>query len=137
MSRVLSPFILISSCVVFCPKALADEKKPPATPDPPTTLDVRLVDMDGKTVEGAYVSTFVDFAVNPRDSAADETGWRYYPKVVSDRDGMGRLADKYGIDCVVARHVGRKLVAIQSVKPEQSKGVVTVMMHPDMKRGHH
>ncbi len=61
MSRALLPFILISSCVVCCPKALSDEKKSPAVPDLPTTLDVRLVDVDGKPVEGAYVSGFTDF----------------------------------------------------------------------------
>jgi len=91
------------------------------------------MDVGGKPVKGARVSTFAGFSARSKDFAPDESGWSYYPKVVSDGDGMARITDKYGIDCVIARHVGKKLVAIQSVSPEQAKGTVTVTMHPECK----
>jgi len=52
---------------------------------------------------------------------------------VSDRDGLARITDEYGITVVVARHVGKKLVAIQSVSREQAKGPLTVTMYPQCK----
>lgn len=110
-----------------------------ALPEPPTKLDVRLVDVDGKPVEGAHVGAFCCFfpesraALIPKsnDSKPDECNWRYYPpNVISDKEGRAHIDYMYGISGIVARHVGRRLVAIEKIAPEQSKGTVTVSMRP-------
>lgn len=94
-------------------------------------LTVRLVDEDGKPVEGAQVGTSADF-VPPRPNrvAPYEANWYYWNGTSSDRDGMASITDGPR-NCVVARHVGRKLVAIQGVSPEQVKAseTVTVTLH--------
>ena len=106
---------------------------PPDADSKPTTLAVRLVDMDGKPIEGAGLSTFSGFSAHSKNFAPDETGWSYYPKVVSDRDGMARIADDDGITVIISRHVVKTLVAIQPISPEQAKGQVTVTMYPQCK----
>jgi thiol-disulfide isomerase/thioredoxin len=114
---------------------LAAEATPPIDSNQ-TALVVRLVDMDGKPVEGARVSTFAefdDFSTKSKHFAPDESGWNYFSKVVSDRDGMARVTDGCEIDLVVARHIGKKLVAIQSVNPEEARKTVTVTMYPQCK----
>ena len=86
---------------------------------------------DGKPVEGAHVCTFASSFARPNYFAPYESAWRYSPNIVSDSDGMARIADQYG-RCVVARHVERKLVAVRSISPEQMNGtdVVTLTMQP-------
>ena len=84
------------------------------------SLLVRVVDAEGKPVEGAHVCTDAMHNARPDYFTPDESGWRYSPDVFSDRDGMARIADQYGIYCVYARHVDRKLVAIQSVSRTQN-----------------
>jgi thiol-disulfide isomerase/thioredoxin len=116
--------------------ALAADAPPPNANSNHAALVVRLVDKDGKPVEGARVSVFAQFADFKRESkylCPDETGWSYYPKVVSDRDGMARMADDDDIAFVVARHVGKKLVAIQTIDPKRAQGPVTVTMCPQCK----
>jgi thiol-disulfide isomerase/thioredoxin len=123
-------------CAVSCKGALAADATPPNAKPNQTTLVVRLVDKDGKPIEGARVGVFAQFADFERESKyflPDETGWRYYPQIVSDHDGMARITDDDDIDFVVARHVGKKLVGIQTISPGQSQGSVTVTMQPQCK----
>lgn len=86
MSQKLPAYAVISLCIVLCAKSLGAE---PATPDAGSNrqaLVVRLVDADGKPVEGASVNTFASFAdfdTKSKSSELDESGWNYYPKVVS------------------------------------------------------
>ena len=94
-------------------------------------LTVRVVDVDGKPVEGAHVATYAGFHVSPNQFVPYESGWTYSPNILSDGDGKARIADPYN-RCVVARHVERKLVAVRSISPEQINGAdaVTLTMHP-------
>lgn len=124
--------LCVAACILFF---VAKIKLPTAKPNQ-KTLVVRLVDADGKPIEGARVSTFASFADydnKPKYFMPDESGWSYCPKLVSDRDGMARITDDSEIDRVVARHVGKKLVSVQSISPKQAKGPVTVTMYPQCK----
>lgn len=94
-------------------------------------LTVRLVDKEGKPVEGAVVARSASFHPKPNRFSPYESGWDYFSDAGSDRDGVARIAGER-IDCVVARHVERKLVAIQRISPEQagSSKTVTITMQP-------
>jgi glutathione peroxidase-family protein len=87
--------------------------------DAKNALTVRVVDQEGKPGD------------NPNQFTPYESGWSYSPNILSDRDGMARVADPYN-RCVIARHVERKLVAVRSINPEQMNGtdVVTLTMQP-------
>ncbi len=128
----LLPCVVISFCLAACPMVLAAEGMSPGG-NSNRELVVRLVDVDGKPIEGAHVGRS---ATLPIDQAvaddADESGWRYEPHAVTDGNGLARILEEEEIPlvCLVARHVGRKLVAIQSVTPEQLKGTITVTMRP-------
>jgi WD40 repeat protein/beta-lactamase regulating signal transducer with metallopeptidase domain/uncharacterized GH25 family protein/glutathione peroxidase-family protein len=103
--------------------------------DASNALAVRVVDVDGKPVEGAHVATSTNFQVLPNHFVPYDSGWTYSLNILSDRDGMARIANQHGINCVVARHVERKLVALQSISPEQMKqrNTVTMTMYPECK----
>ena len=108
-----------------------------ADADAKFALAVRLIDLDGKPVEGAHVSTFASFRGTSDYHVPDELRWTYNPNVISDRDGIARLGDQT-THCIVARHVERGLVALQSITPQQMQqmkqtDVVTVTMHPQCK----
>jgi glutathione peroxidase-family protein len=92
---------------------------------------VRVVDVDGKPVEGAHVAGIAEYRISPHQFVPYDSGWTYFPNVLSDGNGMARIADPYN-RCVVARHVERKLVAVRSISPQQMKGtdVLTLTMQP-------
>ena len=94
-------------------------------------LTVRVVDVDGKPVEGAHVAGIAEYRISPHQFVPYDSGWTYFPNVLSDGNGMARIADPYN-RCVVARHVERKLVAVRSISPQQMKGtdVLTLTMQP-------
>jgi thiol-disulfide isomerase/thioredoxin len=122
----------------FSLKSLAEETKVTDTAALPTTLDVRLVDEDGKPVEGAYLGVIAYFGYVSKDprlskDRADASGWRYAPHVVSDRDGRAHIVFESGINHVVARHAGRKLVAVQQIAAGKAKGTVSITMYPECK----
>jgi hypothetical protein len=84
----------------------------------PQTLNVRIVDAEGNPVEGANVASSAEFRAGYNYLGDNEPAWDYFRNVISDQDGRARVADQYRIDCVVARHVERKLVAIQRISSE-------------------
>ncbi len=107
----------------------------PAAADAKGVLTVRLVDEDGKPVAGAQVGTSADFVPpQPNRVAPYEANWYYWNGTLSDRDGTTCIADG-PMNCVVARHVERKLVAIQRISPEHVKSseTVTITMQPQCK----
>lgn len=99
------------------------------------TLTVRIVDAEGKPVEGANVASSAQFRAGYNYLGDNEPAWDYFRNVISDRDGKARLADQPYIACVVARHVERKLVAIQTISPKQlsSSEIVTITLQPQCK----
>ncbi len=106
----------------------------PVAADAEGVLTVRLIDEDGKPVEGAQVATSVSFRSRPNRFAPYESNWTFYSSAVSDGDGMARIADEH-MTCVVARHAERKLVAVQDIPLEPTKrpDSVTLTMHPHCK----
>ena len=98
-------------------------------------LTVRLVDEDGKPVEGAIVATSAWFSPRPNRFAPYESNWTYFSGGQSDRAGMANVSTQGRFDCVIARHAERKLVAVQGITPEQVKSseTVTITMQPQCK----
>jgi hypothetical protein len=96
---------------------------------------VRIVDAEGNPVEGANVASSAAFHAGYNYLGDNEPAWDYFRNVISDQDGKARVADQGRIDCVVARHVERKLVAIQRISPEQVKSseTVTITLQPQCK----
>lgn len=134
MFHELRVCVAVVLCAVGCQGALAADATSPKAKPNQSTLVVRLVDKDGKPIDGARVGVFAQFADFKREAtylAPDETEWSYYPKVVSDHNGMARITDDDDIAFVVARHFGKKLIAIQKISPGQTQGPVTVTMHPE------
>lgn len=101
----------------------------------PQTLNVRIVDAEGKPVADASVASSAEFRAGYNYLGDNEPAWDYFRNVLSDRDGRARLADQGRIDCVVARHSERKLVAIQAISPEQARSseTVTITLQPQCK----
>lgn len=94
------------------------------------TLVVRLVDGEGKPVQGAHVGDYVRFG-RPSERPVDESGWYYAAHAISDADGTARVVDEQRfLTCIVARHVARKLVAVQPISRRQLNNGVTVTMQP-------
>lgn len=78
MNRILLPTILISSCIAWCARAHVEEKRSPGDSEPPTSINVRLLDEDGKPVVGAVVSTFTfRWRTRYKGFVPDESGWCY------------------------------------------------------------
>lgn len=87
------------------------------------TIDVQLVDGDGKPVAGAEVGVFGAVGHRVRDRAAKMgTEWFYVNHVRSGADGVAlcsvtpKMLDLY---CLIARHEGRKIAAIAGVDRKQ------------------
>jgi protocatechuate 3,4-dioxygenase beta subunit len=99
------------------------------------TLNVRIVDAEGKPVEGVMVATSAEFRTGYNYLGDNEPAWSYFRYVLTDEDGLARMAYQSSIDCVVARHVERKLVAIRKIAPEevQSSETVTIALKPQCK----
>lgn len=139
MNTRFLPAVMISFCIACCARGLAANKGAPGAAEPPTTIDVRLLDEDGKPVAGASVGTFAfrwSSGYKKEDGkpyVPDESGWCYSPQVRSDGEGKARLTYKFGISRVVARHVGRALVAVQDVPSGQPKDAVAITLHAQCK----
>ncbi len=116
-------------CVATRSRVCTAEQTSPTTSSV-QTLVVRLVDVDGQSVEGAHVGVFAFFGYESTEPK-DESGWHYQQHTVSDSNGLARITDDRKLpSCLFARHVSRKLVAIQNVSPEQFKETVTITMQP-------
>jgi thiol-disulfide isomerase/thioredoxin len=127
-------FALVLAAV--CPTWAADAQ--PATKAAPvTTLAVRLVDSDHKAVSGAHVGTFAYSSQRPR-RPADESGLMYFDHCVSNQDGFAKfpskrsaLADPRGHVQIVARHVGRSLIALADLDSADSRPLVEMTVVPE------
>ncbi len=107
----------------------------PVAADAEGVLTVRLVDKDGKPVEGARAGSTAYFQARPNRFVPYGSNWSYYPSSVSNRDGKVRIADPSMNSVVVARHDKRGLVAIGNIRPEAMKRLdeKTLTMHPHCK----
>ena len=103
----------------------ADRAKPGFT--------ARLVDTDGKPVEGAVVGTYAVRFPASNTFAPPESRWEFSPGVLSRPDGTARIAEKDYANCVVARHAARKLVGMAAVSNEQLKQgePIKLVMYPE------
>lgn len=105
---------------------------------------LRLLDEDGKPVAEANVG----FSLVYGNANFTSTGWEYYYRpgqedlsrrrsatgVESDKDGIARFSEgrqRLAWFGVVARHPGRKLVAVEKIAPESASRIVTVTMKPE------
>ena len=97
------------------------------------TLNVRIVDAEGNPVEGANVASSAQFHAGYNYLGDNESAWQSFGNAISDQYGRARVPDLH--NCVVARHVERKLVAIQRISPGQfrSSEIVTITMEPQCK----
>ncbi|MCX7427651.1 MAG: TlpA disulfide reductase family protein [Planctomycetia bacterium] len=131
MNRLRLFCTVIALCTTPCPAPAADEKPSPGAKSENVVV-VRLLDVDGKAIEGAHVSDFGCFGGPADKTPGDESGWRYYSHAVSDGSGTARITDEHGRpDCIIARHVHRRLAAIESLAEGQSNGVITITMRPE------
>ena len=83
MKRVLPPIIPILFWTICCHQAVSKEQKPSAASRPPTTLDMQLIDENGKPVEGARVGVNASFGSAKLIPGlcrypADGAGWRFF-----------------------------------------------------------
>jgi thiol-disulfide isomerase/thioredoxin len=121
-------------CMVIDTTAHAAEQSSASTDaEQKITLTIRLLDIDGKPVVGAHVgqsARFDEQSDSPADE--DETGWHYWGHAMSDTDGVVHLTYyKDLLNGIVARHAGRKLVAIQKISPEQFNDTINITMQPE------
>lgn len=107
------------------------EKKHPFT--------VRFVDEAGKPVAEALAGVTAYFGNEGKTlPAVDESGWHYWQDAKTDGEGHSHFPDGAQLDhlCLVARHSGRKLIAIEKIDPakfdpRKSRSTATVTMHPE------
>jgi thiol-disulfide isomerase/thioredoxin len=119
--------------------AVAAGAKPADKPQPLKKLSVHLVDADHKPVSGADVGTFADFTQRHMKSAmTDSTGLLYVSHCVSGKDGVaqlvadrGDLADYRGRVRIVARHVGRGLIAFADLDAAHGPPVAELTLVPE------
>lgn len=132
--------ILFSALVAsFGARPLAADDGDDTEPDKQHPFAVRLIDSAGEPLAGAFAGVTAYFGSEGRTlPLVDESGWRYWQGAKSDADGIARLPDGAQFDhlCLVARHTGRKLVAIEKIEParfdpKNTKTVPTVTMHPE------
>jgi thiol-disulfide isomerase/thioredoxin len=108
-------------------------------PEAKHPFKVRFVDEAGKPVAGALAGVTAYFGSEGKTiPAVDESGWHYWEGEKTDADGLAHLPDGAQFDwlCIVSRHTGRRLVAIEKVDkdkfdPEIAKAVPTVIMRPE------
>jgi thiol-disulfide isomerase/thioredoxin len=101
-------------------------------------FSVKLVDEDGKAVEGAKAGVTAYFGSEGASLPIDDgTGWRYLYGATSDAKGIVNILDgrKLGHMCVVARHPARELVGIWKIDPDKlelakSNDMVIIKMQP-------
>lgn len=126
--------LILTACTLTSFGFAADDEEEEAK----HPFSVKLVDEDGKPVEGATAGVTAYLgeqgATFPTD---DGTGWRYWHGATSDAGGIVNFPDgrQIGHLCVVARHPARQLVGIWKIEPEKldpakSTDMVVIKMHP-------
>jgi thiol-disulfide isomerase/thioredoxin len=91
---------------------------------------VRLVDEKGSPVRHADVGLYTYYG----DMNFSEASWKYDLHTTSGEDGVARFAEgasRLGNQSLVARHAGKKLVAMESLNPLDCANLYTVRMHPE------
>lgn len=117
---------------------LVAERKPPThsseaiATDSTRGLAVRIVDTNGKPVEGAIVATEASFRAAYNSPGPSESEWLYFNSAVSDSNGTARLPIASHDHTLVARHVKKKLVAVSSIALDNLKPTnpITLTMQP-------
>jgi uncharacterized protein (TIGR03067 family) len=114
-------------------------KKKGFHPDDEQDLTVRVVDADGKPVDGAVVCHTTMYGQTNPDG--ERLGWTYYPgypkPLRTDKTGTLTLAadDRRGLlgGLLYARHEGRKLAALEPLSPARIMAGVTITLKPEAK----
>ncbi|WP_417381990.1 TlpA family protein disulfide reductase [Gimesia sp.] len=130
MSPSLNYIVLvITLCVSQI--ASAEEKQQESVEEAKPFLTVKLVDQQGKPVEGARAS--ISSVINGYDRERG-VGWEFVgPEVRSDSEGLVRISNPAQFDCMVfARHAGRNLVATKRTDLiEDQKSPLILTMYPE------
>ncbi len=108
-------------------------------PDEETDLTIRVVDADGKPVDGAVVCHTMMYGQTNQDG--ERLGWTYYPgypkALRTDKTGTLNLGvnDRRGLlgGLLYSRHEGRKLVALEPLSPARIMNGVTLTLRPEAK----
>jgi thiol-disulfide isomerase/thioredoxin len=119
--------------------ARAADAKRAGRPQPVKKLSVHLVDADHKPVAGADVGTVAHFTQRHVEAATtDSTGLQYVNHCVSDKAGVaqlvsnrGDLTDYRGHVQIVARHVGRGLIAFADLDTTHGPPAAELTLVPE------
>jgi thiol-disulfide isomerase/thioredoxin len=119
--------------------AVAADAKRAGRPQRVAKLSVHLVDGDHKPVAGADVGTFADFSEKRMKPAMiDSSGVLYADHCVSDKDGVAQLASRRGDLAdyrrrvrIIARHVGRGLIAFADLDAAHGPPVAELTLVPE------
>ncbi len=106
--------------------------------DFPKEVNVRVLDDKGKAVSGAHIGVVAYFAQTSKmpsllQNPPDAEGWRYYALETSNHEGKARVKFDFGLKHVVVRHVGKQLIGIAEIAPDQSANEVVVNLQPACK----
>jgi thiol-disulfide isomerase/thioredoxin len=129
-------FILALAAIAGASIADAEEEDDDTEPEKKHPFSVKFVDEAGKPVVAARGGVTAYFK-GKSSIGTDETGWWYSGEATSDSDGISRFANGSQLDhlCLVVRHTGRQLVAIEKIDParfdpQKAEAIPTVTMHP-------
>ncbi|HEY1784581.1 MAG TPA: TlpA disulfide reductase family protein, partial [Pirellulales bacterium] len=128
----------ICAVVLVCGWPRTDLHADESPPAPVVTIDVQLVDADGKPVAGAEVGTSADIGYGEAflaQTAKSGTEWRYQNPARSAADGMARLSadpQNPGVwSSLIARHEGRKIAGIASIDLEKLDQPIRITLLPE------
>ncbi len=134
--RLIALLALLAGLGVRLAYADGQEENEPEKKHP---FAVKFVDEAGKPVVGALAGVTAYFG-HKRHSlpAVDESGWQYFTDAKADADGVAHFPDGAQLDhlCLVGRHTGRKLIAIEKIDParfdpEKATATCTITMRPE------
>jgi uncharacterized protein (TIGR03067 family) len=99
------------------------------------TIDVTVVDREGKPVAGANICTLITFSyLGPDpDKPGSKPEWRYFPTIKTDANGTASIKyDELTGRCLIARDTVRKQMAIVAVSPASlASGKVRLTLVPE------
>jgi thiol-disulfide isomerase/thioredoxin len=138
MQRIAAQFV--AAGLVFWLATLdakADTKDPP---EPWNEITIRLLDSDGKPVEGAHVGLMGGFnETRKTHEDTDESGFEYSSHARSDANGRAlvrfqhanaaNFLKRYGI--IIARDSRRGLVALAAIEPAQLGSTLDLHLVPE------
>src|SRR5262245_22115336 len=106
--------------VTIASPAFAGSDDDDTEPEQKHPFTVWFVDESGTPVAGAVAGVTAYFGSEAKTlPAGDESGWRYWQDAKIGTDGIASIPDGGQLDhlCIVARHTGRKLIAIEKIDP--------------------